>query len=88
MESNRDKINELSQRRKAAMDGGGAKRIEEQHAKGKMTARERLDILLDEGSLEEFDMFVQHRCTDFGMQESVYDGDGVVTGSHIQSFLA
>ncbi len=60
--------------------GGGAARIEKQHAKGKLTARERIDLLLDEGSFEEYDMFVAHRCTDFGMQEQKPAGDGVVTG--------
>lgn len=80
MSNNSEKIQELIDRRKSAMSGGGPKRIEAQHAKGKMTARERLDILLDEGSFEEFDMFVRHRCTNFGMEKNVYDGDGVVTG--------
>ena len=80
MSSNQDKIKELVARRKAARMGGGQKRIDAQHAKGKMTARERLALLLDEGSFEEFDMFVQHRCTNFGMENSRYDGDGVVTG--------
>ena len=80
MSSNRDKISELTHRRKSAMMGGGEKRIEAQHAKGKKTARERLEMLLDEGSFEEFDMFVQHRCTNFGMEKSHFDGDGVVTG--------
>ena len=55
-------------------------RIDAQHAKGKLTARERIDLLLDEGSFEEFDMFVAHRCTDFGMEENRPYGDGVVTG--------
>ncbi|MGJ3629175.1 carboxyl transferase domain-containing protein [Sphingomonas sp. MMS24-JH45] len=59
----------------------GQKRIEAQHAKGKLTARERLDVLLDEGSFEELDMFVEHNCTDFGMEAQVFPGDGVVTGS-------
>ena len=60
--------------------GGGQKRIDAQHAKGKLTARERLAVLLDEGSFEEFDMFLQHRCTNFGMDKAKFDGDGVVTG--------
>ena len=77
---NPEKIKELVERRKAARMGGGQKRIEAQHDKGKLTARERLEILLDEGSFEEFDMFVQHRCTNFGMEKYRYDGDGVVTG--------
>ena len=75
-----EKINELVARRKEARIGGGQKKIDAQHAKGKFTARERLEMLLDEGSFEEFDMFVQHRCTNFGMENSKYDGDGVVTG--------
>ena len=74
-------IPELERRREAARLGGGEKRIEAQHAKGKLTARERLDILLDEGSFEELDMFVEHNCTDFGMEEQRIPGDGVVTGS-------
>ena len=60
--------------------GGGQKRIDAQHQKGKLTARERLALLLDEGSFEEFDMFLQHRCTNFGMEKTKSDGDGVVTG--------
>ena len=60
--------------------GGGQKRIDAQHQKGKLTARERIAMLLDEGSFEEFDMFVQHRCTNFGIDKVKYDGDGVVTG--------
>ncbi len=75
-----EKIGELVERREKAKMGGGEKRIEAQHAKGKMTARERLALLLDEGSFEEFDMFVQHRCTNFGMEKTKFDGDGVVTG--------
>ena len=75
-----DKIQELVERRAQAKLGGGAERIEAQHKKGKLTARERLALLLDEGSFEEFDMFVQHRCTNFGMEKSHTDGDGVVTG--------
>lgn len=75
-----EKIKELVERRKAAQMGGGQKRIDAQHAKGKLTARERLAILLDEGSFEEFDMFLQHRCTNFGMEKTKFDGDGVVTG--------
>ena len=75
-----ENIEKLVQRRENARQGGGAKRIEAQHAKGKLTARERLSILLDEGSFEEFDMFVRHRCTNFGMDKQHFDGDGVVTG--------
>ncbi len=72
---------ELARKREAARLGGGAKRIAAQHAKGKLTARERLDVLLDDGSFEELDMFVEHNCVDFGMADQVYPGDGVVTGS-------
>ena len=75
-----EKIKELVERRASAKSGGGQKRIDAQHQKGKLTARERLALLLDKGSFEEFDMFVQHRCTNFGMEKSRYDGDGVVTG--------
>ena len=63
-----------------ARAGGGRKRIEAQHERGKLTARERLELLLDEGSFEEFDMFVEHRCIDFGMEKTKVPGDGVVTG--------
>ncbi|RAP41329.1 methylmalonyl-CoA carboxyltransferase [Rhodovulum viride] len=76
----KDILNELERRRSIARLGGGERRIESQHAKGKLTARERIELLLDEGSFEEFDMFVAHRCTDFGMEESRPYGDGVVTG--------
>ena len=71
---------ELEQRRETARLGGGQRRIDSQHSKGKLTARERIEVLLDEGSFEEFDMFKQHRCTDFGMAEQHIPGDGVVTG--------
>src|SRR3954453_4889718 len=64
----------------AARAGGGERRVEGQHAKGKLTARERIELLLDEGSFEEWDMFVEHRCNDFGMAEQKIPGDGVVTG--------
>lgn len=74
------KIEQLLQNREKARLGGGQKRIDSQHAKGKFTARERIAMLLDEGSFEEFDMFVQHRCTDFGLENESYMGDGVVTG--------
>lgn len=76
----KDILQELEQRREAARLGGGEKRIAAQHAKGKLTARERIELLLDEDSFEEFDMLVAHRCTDFGMQDSRPSGDGVVTG--------
>jgi propionyl-CoA carboxylase beta chain len=75
-----DVIGELEKRRARARVGGGEKRIETQHAKGKLTARERLELLLDDGSFEEWDMFVEHRCADFGMAEQKVPGDGVVTG--------
>ncbi len=75
-----DIIRELERRREAARMGGGEKRIDAQHAKGKLTARERIDLLLDEGSFEEWDMFVEHDCRDFGMAEHRIPGDGVVTG--------
>ncbi len=75
-----ENIQKLVERRAKARLGGGQKRIDAQHAKGKMTARERLALLLDEGSFEEYDMFVQHRCTNFGMDKDHPDGDGVVTG--------
>ena len=73
-------IRELEEKRAAARLGGGQKRIDAQHAKGKLTARERLDLLLDPASFEEWDMFVEHRCHDFGMADQKIPGDGVVTG--------
>ncbi len=75
-----DKIQELMEMRAKARLGGGEKRIESQHKKGKYTARERIDLLLDEGSFEEFDMFVSHRTVDFGLDKQSYLSDGVVTG--------
>ena len=74
-------LDQLEAKRDAARLGGGEKRIEAQHEKGKLTARERLEVLLDEGSFEEFDMFVEHDCTEFGMADKKIPGDGVVTGS-------
>src|SRR3546814_15451915 len=74
-------ITEMERRRAAAALGGGQKRIDAQHAKGKLTARERLDVLLDEGSFEELDTYVEHDCVDFGLQDQRIPGDGVVTGS-------
>ena len=74
-------IAEMERRRAAARMGGGQRRIDAQHAKGKLTARERLDILLDENSFEEVDAYVEHNATDFGMTETHIPGDGVVTGS-------
>jgi propionyl-CoA carboxylase beta chain len=76
----KDILQELEDRRGAARVGGGQKRIDAQHSKGKLTARERIELLLDDGSFEEFDMFVAHRCTDFGMENQRPAGDGVVTG--------
>ncbi len=76
-----DKIKQLIDLRAQAKLGGGEKKIESQHKKGKLTARERIEILLDEGSFEEFDMFVTHRCTDFGLEKKKILGDGVVTGN-------
>src|SRR6202047_4726930 len=70
----------LDARRERARLGGGKERIAAQHAKGKLTARERIELLLDHGSFEEFDMFVEHRSYDFGMAETKIPGDGVVTG--------
>lgn len=76
----RDILQQLEERRETARLGGGQKRIDAQHSKGKLTGRERIELLLDEGSFEEFDMFVSHRCTDFAMQENKPSGDGVITG--------
>jgi propionyl-CoA carboxylase beta chain len=76
----REILDQLEARRQAARTGGGEARIATQHAKGKLTARERVDVLLDEGSFEEYDMYVTHRTTDFGMAETKVPGDGVVTG--------
>lgn len=75
-----DIIAELEQRRENARLGGGQKRIDAQHQRGKLTARERIELLLDENSFEELDMYVEHRCTDFGMEKNKIPGDGVVTG--------
>ena len=75
-----EKIKELVEKRAVARLGGGQARIDAQHSKGKLTARERIALLLDEGSFEEYDMFVHHRCHNFGMDKTHYDGDGVVTG--------
>lgn len=73
-------LEELERRREAAKLGGGQRRIDAQHGRGKLTARERLSVFLDEESFEEFDMFVEHRSTDFGMDRTRIAGDGVVTG--------
>ena len=74
------KIKELMDLRNQAKLGGGEKRIDAQHKKGKYTARERINLLIDEGSFEEFDMFVSHRSIDFGLDKQAYLSDGVVTG--------
>ncbi len=76
----KDILQELEDRRAAARIGGGQKRIDSQHSKGKLTARERIELLLDEDSFEEYDMFITHRCTDFGMPDQRPAGDGVITG--------
>ncbi len=76
----RDILLELEEKRAVARLGGGQKRIDAQHARGKLTARERIEVLLDEGSFEEYDTFVEHRATEFGIGETKYPGDGVVTG--------
>ncbi|WP_287965232.1 acyl-CoA carboxylase subunit beta [Diaphorobacter sp.] len=75
-----DILDQLEKKRALARLGGGQKRIDAQHAKGKLTARERIELLLDDGTFEEWDMFVEHRCTDFGMEGNKIPGDGVVTG--------
>ncbi|MCW8945308.1 MAG: methylmalonyl-CoA carboxyltransferase, partial [Sedimenticola sp.] len=75
-----DMISRLDVKRAAAVNGGGERRIESQHAKGKLTARERIELFLDPGSFEEWDMFVEHGCSEFGMEKQKIPGDGVVTG--------
>ena len=75
-----DILDQLEAKRQGARMGGGEQRIAAQHARGKLAARERLELLLDPGSFEETDMFVEHRCNDFGMPEQTVPGDGVVTG--------
>src|SRR5712692_10873532 len=79
----KEKLEELHRLKEAAMLGGGVKRIEAQHKKGKLTARERIDLLLDPDTFNELDMFVTHRSTDFGLAEQKIPGDGVVTGYEI-----
>ena len=76
----KDIIKRLEEKRKKAQEGGGKDRIQTQHDKGKLTARERIDLLLDKDSFEEWDMFVEHRSSDFGMSKNKVPGDGVVTG--------
>ncbi|MBT8071102.1 MAG: acyl-CoA carboxylase subunit beta [Gammaproteobacteria bacterium] len=73
-------VEQLEEKRRAAAKGGGQHRIDKQHSRGKLTARERIELLLDEDSFEEWDTFVEHRCTDFGMADNKIPGDGVVTG--------
>lgn len=75
-----NKITQLRSFKQKALLGGGEKRIQQQHEKGKLTARERIDLLLDEGSFHELDMLVQHRCRDFGLEKQKFLGDGVITG--------
>ncbi len=75
-----DPLKELRLRNAAAEAGGGAERRERQHKEGKLSARERIELLLDEGSFEELDKFVTHRCQDFGMEEQRPAGDGFITG--------
>jgi propionyl-CoA carboxylase beta chain len=76
----KDKINELKEKQELAKLGGGEKRIESQHSKGKLTARERITLLMDEGSFEEIGMFVTHRSVEFGLDRQKFLGDGVITG--------
>ncbi len=76
----KSKIEVLKERSRAAEEGGGKARLDKQKASGKLTARERVDFFLDEGTFEEFDKFVIHRSTDFGMEEQKFPGDGVITG--------
>ncbi|MGH9772521.1 MAG: carboxyl transferase domain-containing protein, partial [Candidatus Acidiferrales bacterium] len=75
-----DRLEELRRRHRRAEEGGGAERQERQHKAGKLSARERIDLLLDEGTFEELDKLVRHRCHHFGMQNNVVDGDGFVAG--------
>src|SRR5262245_34179392 len=77
----KDIIEKLEARRARAREGGGKARIEAQHQRGKLTARERVELLMDKGTFEEFDMFVEHRSAEFGMEKTKIPGDGVVTGS-------
>ena len=75
-----NKSTELKKKREEALAGGGKEKVDKQHSAGKLTARERIDFLLDEGSFQEIDAFVKHRCIDFGMEKTRIPGDGVVTG--------
>ena len=74
------KLDQLRERAQQAEAGGGAARVEKQHAAGKITARERIEFLLDDDTFQEFDKLVEHRSRDFGLDKQVYPGDGVVTG--------
>src|SRR5258707_1972656 len=74
------KLDQLREREQRAEEGGGSARVEKQHAAGKLTARERVEFLLDDGSFQEFDKLVEHRSQDFGMENEIYPGDGVITG--------
>jgi methylmalonyl-CoA decarboxylase subunit alpha len=80
MDGMESRIEDLMERRRRALEGGGTDRIDRHHQQGRYTARERLDLLLDPDSFEEFDMLKEHRCNDLGMEEQKYPGDGVVTG--------
>ena len=80
METTEDRLQDLRKRKTQAQMGGGQGRIDAQHNKGKMTARERLEAFLDEGTFQEIDALVEHRCNDFGMDKNVIPGDGVVCG--------
>src|ERR1700689_3603621 len=77
---NNDLVEELERRNRQAEEGGGEERRKKQHQEGKLSARERIDLLLDDGTFEEMDKLVRHRCRDFGMDDQVIDGDGFVTG--------
>src|SRR6185437_9633227 len=79
-------LRRLEEKRKAAREGGGERRVQAQHAKGKLTARERLELLFDPGSFEEWDMFVEHRSSDFGMAAQKIPGDGTVHGRLVFAF--
>ena len=83
---NKGRFEELDRKNQEALLGGGEKRIEQQHAKGKLTARERVQLLLDENSFEEMGKFVMHRSKDFGLDKEYYLGDGVVTGYGTNTF--
>ncbi|MCS5538125.1 MAG: hypothetical protein NZ770_08460, partial [Candidatus Poseidoniaceae archaeon] len=80
MESTKERLEDLRRRKARSQAGGGQQRVDAQHNKGKMTARERLEYMLDEGSFQEFDALVEHRCKDFEMDKNVIPGDGVICG--------